>query len=250
MIPGNQTSQQTLAFDTSAIAESLGAVRERVAAATRDVGRDPAEVTLVAVSKTMPIEAIRAAWEAGQRVFGENRVQEAVEKMQIWRERWPNDPISWHLIGHVQTNKTRDVVGRFDLVHSVDSPRLAASLDQRAAAAGVVVPALLEVHLSAEESKFGFAPDELASAVFELRALSGLRIEGLMTIAPLDAPDESARPYFRRLRELRDELRGAFPDLSWHHLSMGMTNDYPAALVEGATLVRIGRAIFGERRRF
>ena len=218
-----------------------------MAAAAARAGRNPDEVTLVAVSKTMPLEAIRAAWLAGQRVFGENRVQEAIEKASLWRERWPGDPISWHLIGHLQTNKVRDVVGAFDLVHSVDSLRLATALDQRARATGAVVPVLLEVHLSGEASKFGIEPDEVLPTVAAMRGLAGLRIGGLMTIAPYGTPGEAARPYFRALRALRDRLRAAAPDSTLSDLSMGMTEDFEVAIEEGATLVRVGRAIFGER---
>jgi len=232
----------------SDVAANLRAVRLRVAEAARRAGRDPGEVGIVAVSKTVDLARIHEAYLAGQRIFGENRVQEAEEKVRAWATAWPSERPSWHLVGHLQTNKAKVAVAIFDLIHSVDSIRLAEALDRHARAVGRVMPCLLEVHLSGEPSKFGLPPAELPEAIARMAPLAGIRIEGLMTIAPLEAAGEAARPYFRRLRELRDELAARFPGISWHHLSMGMTNDFEVAIEEGATLVRIGRAIFGERR--
>lgn len=233
---------------TTRIAQNLEDVRRRVAVAAEAARRDPAEVAIVAVSKTIGLERVRQAFLAGQTLFGENRVQEALRKARDWVATWPGESPSWHMIGHLQSNKAREAVATFDLIHSVDSAALAATLDRHARASGRIVPMLLEVRLSDEPTKHGFAPTALDEAVRALEGLGGVRIEGLMTIAPLDAPGQAARPYFRRLREIRDELAAAFPRLSWRHLSMGMTDDFEVAVEEGATLVRVGRAIFGERR--
>jgi pyridoxal phosphate enzyme (YggS family) len=229
------------------VAANLAAAQRRVAEAASRAGRSPDEVTVVAVSKTIGLSRIHAAYQAGQRVFGENRVQEAEEKVRGWAAAWPGERPSWHLVGHLQTNKAKLAASLFDLVHSVDSVHLAEALDRHGRSAGRVVSCLLEVHLSAELTKSGFAPEALPEAVERVASLSGIRVEGLMTIAPLEAAGEAARPYFRRLRGLRDELAARFPGLTWRHLSMGMTNDFEVAVEEGATLVRIGRAIFGER---
>lgn len=229
------------------VAANLAAVRRRVEKAARRAGRDPGEVGIVAVSKTVDLQRIREAFQAGQRIFGENRVQEAEAKVRGWQSAWPHEKPSWHLVGHLQTNKVKAAIGLFDLIHSVDSVRLAEAIDRHARHARRVVACLLEVNVSGEPSKHGFAPDALPDAVAQLLPLGAVKIEGLMTIAPLEAPGEAARPFFRRLRELRDELASGFPSVSWRHLSMGMTNDFEVAVEEGSTLVRVGRAIFGER---
>jgi pyridoxal phosphate enzyme (YggS family) len=211
---------------------------------------------LVAVTKTVPPEYVVEAYRLGVRHFGENRVEEALDKIPsvhaLLREaHGENGFLSerplWHMIGHLQRRKVRTAVDLFDRIHSVDSVRLAREIDKRGATVGKVIPVLLEVNVSAEPTKYGFAPGQVAAAVVEMLDLPHVRIDGLMTMAPIVAAPEQARPTFRCVRELRDELRRRFPMLTWHHLSMGMTDDFEPAVEEGATLVRIGRAIFGER---
>ena len=235
-------------MDSEQIAQNLEAVRERIATAAGRVGRDPAQVTIVAVTKTFPPAVVRAAAAAGVTDVGENRVQEAGEKRAHLDDlTW----VRWHLVGHLQRNKAGQALGLFDMIHSVDSVELAATLDRRAALRGQgMVPVLLEVNVGEERSKYGFAPREeaLFAAVESLLVLSHLRLHGLMTVAPIVAGPEQARPIFRRLRALREALRARYPEAPWTHLSMGMTDDYPVAVEEGATMVRVGRAIFGTRR--
>jgi hypothetical protein len=228
------------------IASNLGAVHGRIQAAAQRVGRRSGEITLVAVSKTKPMRAILAAYAAGQRDFGENRVEELWEKVKL-AEQLGLTEIRWHLIGSIQSRKTDQAVGPFALVHSVDRVKIAERLSRDAQAAGSVLSVLLEVNVSGEESKHGFSPDELCSAAAHLCRLPGIRIHGLMTMAPLVAEPEETRPIFRGLRALRDRLRLLQPGDFWQQLSMGMTNDFEVAIEEGATLVRIGSAIFGER---
>jgi pyridoxal phosphate enzyme (YggS family) len=242
------------------IAANLARVRERTAAAARRTGRDPDEITLVAVSKTHPAELIQAAVAAGVHDFGENRVVEAGEKIPLVE---PRDSLRWHLIGHLQRNKARRAAALFDLVHSLDSPRLAETLDRHVredAPAGAPVrrlPVLLQVNVAGEAQKEGFdlpgglqngaALERFYGDVERIIALEALEVRGLMTIAPYAAEAEQVRPVFRALRALRDDLARRFPSTSWRELSMGMTNDFEVAIEEGATLVRVGRAIFGER---
>lgn len=257
---------------------NLRSVQDRIAAAARRSGRDPEDVTLVAVTKTVSPERIVAAYELGLRHFGENRVEEAVPKIQMvarllrketrfgaengFLGSAAEEPVTWHMIGHLQRRKVRDAVGPFALIHSVDSVRLASEISKRCAGLAKVMPILLEVNTSGEAAKFGFAMDEVEAAVAEITRLPWIRIEGLMTMAPIVERPEQARPYFRALRELYDRVRDRFasdtPDapasggregggIEWRHLSMGMTDDFEVAVEEGATLVRIGRAIFGER---
>lgn len=229
-------------------------VRARIAVAAERVGRDPADVRLVAVTKTVPAYRVHMAWELGLTDFGENRVQEAVEKIPLVFPEEKSEirnsqfPIRWHMIGHLQRNKVKYVIPLFELIHSVDSVRLAREIDKRAGYADKVVPVLIEVNVAGEASKFGFAPEAVADAVSEIAELPRVRVQGLMTVAPIAGDPEEVRPHFRRLRGLRDRLADQFPDVDWHHLSMGMTDDFEIAVEEGATLVRIGRAIFGERR--
>jgi pyridoxal phosphate enzyme (YggS family) len=228
------------------LTEKLAAVRQRIAVAAQRAGREPAEITLVAVSKTKPIEAIQAAYAAGQRDFGENRVEELWEKVHQAQALGLTD-IRWHLIGTIQSRKTSQAVGPFVLIHSVDRIKIAERLSRDAQAAGCVLSVLLEVNVSGEASKHGFTVDELRQQALDLAALPGLQIRGLMTMAPLVEDPAAARPVFAGLRALRDELRASHPHLAWSELSMGMTNDFEVAIEEGATLVRIGSAIFGER---
>lgn len=236
------------------LAENLHRVQERIANAAARAGRNPNEITLVAVTKTQPIEVILEAHAAGVRHFGENRVEEAAEKIPVVNQsiiQSPNHPITWHLIGHLQSRKAKDAAALFDLIHSIDSVSLAQKLDARAAALGKTIPILLEVNTSGEASKFGFASnarENFFDAVRQILECVHLDVQGLMTIAPIVEKPDDARPYFRALRELHDELRQRFPHRTWHHLSMGMTDDFEAAIAEGATIVRIGRAIFGERK--
>lgn len=217
------------------IAENLAAVQRRVAAACERAGRSPDEVMLVGVSKTQPAEAIAEAWAAGLRDFGENRVQEAAAKVASLAEQGVTP--TWHLVGHLQSNKIGLALGLFGILQSVDSTRLAGMISQRAKHP---VPILLEVNVAGEASKFGFAPDALDRACREIEALPNLDLCGLMTVAPMTGDPEALRPVFGRLRELRDGL-------GLRELSMGMTEDFEVAIEEGATIVRVGRAIFGER---
>ncbi|PWU10689.1 MAG: YggS family pyridoxal phosphate-dependent enzyme [Verrucomicrobia bacterium] len=217
-------------------------IREKIAEAACRAGRRPAEITLVAVSKTQSVEKIREAADAGQRVFGENRVQEALEKGPALPQG-----LSWHLIGHLQTNKIRKALNFFELIHGVDSVHLTQAIDRIAAEMKLCPSILLEVNVSGENSKFGFAPASLRASIEELMALQHVRIEGLMTVAPLNSNPESSRVYFAQLREMRDQLTQR-THLPLPILSMGMSGDYEVAVEEGATLVRVGSALFGERR--
>jgi pyridoxal phosphate enzyme (YggS family) len=227
----------------SAIAGRLAEVRARVAAAAASAGRDPAEVTLVAVTKTVPPALVRAAVAAGQRVFGENRVQEAAAKAAAC-----GPGPAWHLIGHLQRNKARVAAGLFDVVESLDSPALAEELDRRAAELGRRLRVLVQVKLAAEATKSGVAP-EAAPALIELAArLPHLELAGLMAIPPPPQTPEDSRPWFARLRVLRGRWDGELcPRGTLRELSMGMSADFEIAVEEGATLVRVGSALFGAR---
>jgi PLP dependent protein len=244
----------------AALAESLHAVRGRMAAASARAGRPAAETRLVAVTKTVPAERLLAALALGLRVFGENRVQEARDKHARLAQLAEADPqaarlladVRWELIGHLQTNKAARALDLFARVQSVDSLRLAEALSARAEALGRTLPILLEVNIGQEESKSGFAPDapELVAAARAIAALPGLRAEGLMTVAPITERLEQARPFFRALRALRDQLRAEAPlgdEGGWPELSMGMTDDFEVAIEEGATSIRVGRGLFGAR---
>ncbi len=224
----------------SEIKARLDEVRGRIDAAARRAVRDPASIRLVVASKTQPPEAIRAAWNAGARDFGENYVREAISK----RDALPDlHGIRWHLIGHLQTNKAKLAAKTFALIHSLDSARLADALAH--AQSTTRVRALIEVNLAGEKSKTGADPDEVASILDAAR--DKLEIEGLMTIPPQSATPELARPYFAQLRAMREQL-AIQSGLALSELSMGMTEDFEIAIEEGATIVRVGRAIFGERR--
>lgn len=231
---------------TEQIAQNLAVVQRQIADAALRAGRQPGEVTLVAVSKTKPFAAIAAAYQAGQRDFGENRVEELWPKVAEAQAAGLNE-IRWHLIGTIQSRKTDQAVGLLALIHSVERVKIAERISRDAQAAGCVMNILLEVNVSGEASKHGFTLDEVVQTVPHLLTLPGIRIQGLMTMAPLEAEPEATRPVFRALRELRDQLATLYPGSDWHHLSMGMTNDFTVAIEEGATLVRVGSAIFGER---
>jgi hypothetical protein len=222
----------------STIHSRLAEVHRRIEAAARRAGRDPAEVQLVVVTKNRAVEQIREVLACGPYRLGENRVQEALEKIP----QLPPDAI-WHLIGHLQRNKARLAVRHFALIHSLDSDRLAEALQRAAEAEDRTVEALLEVNVSGEESKFGLAPDGVEPLLAAIRrSFDRLRVTGLMTMAPLVSDPEATRPFFRQLRQLRDRLLAQGYDLP--QLSMGMTNDFEVAVEEGATMVRIGTAIF------
>jgi PLP dependent protein len=230
------------------IAANLATVHERVAAACGRAGRSASDVTLVAVSKTVAAERIRAAWTLGLTDFGENRVQEARQKMPLLADIGAR----WHMIGHLQSNKAGQAAEMFAMVQSLDSLETAGILSHRLARAGRSMPVLLEVNTGGEETKSGFRPEggsfeSFFVAAQEIASLPGLDVQGLMTVAPIVEEPDLARPVFRRLRLLRDELRVRFPQRAWQHLSMGMTDDFEVAIEEGATIVRLGRAIFGAR---
>ena len=227
------------------LAARLTAVHERIASAAQNCGRSPDEVSLIAISKTHPASVIRTLIELGATDFGENRVQEAEEKItEIGREH-----VRWHLVGHLQANKARRAVSLFEVIHSLDSLDLARRLDRLCAEEGrEKLPVLIQVDLGHEETKSGIDESELTHMVDGLEPLKRLDLIGLMTLPPFFDETEQSRPFFRRLRELRDELesQGAFGGRKGE-LSMGMTHDFEVAIQEGATMVRIGTAIFGER---
>ncbi|MBI4759143.1 MAG: YggS family pyridoxal phosphate-dependent enzyme [Chloroflexi bacterium] len=232
---------------STAVGKNLAAVRAQIERAALAAGRDVNEIELVAVTKTVPLDRIAAAYQLGLRDFGENRVQEGTEKIAGCAALGLTGA-RWHLVGHLQTNKVKTAVAIFDIIHSIDSVHLAEAVSRRAVAAGRTVPVLLDVNVAGEASKFGFSPGELPAALEQISKMPGLQLEGLMTVAPLARDPEGIRPVFRRLRELRDELRQSCALSHFRHLSMGMTDDYQVAIQEGATIVRLGRAIFGERR--
>ncbi len=227
-----------------ALKANLQRVQERVAAAAQTAGRDPAEVRLIAVTKGVPVDRIREAIACGIREIGENRVQEAQEKQVLLGTVPAGDcpPIAWHLIGHLQRNKAGTAAGLFDCIHSVDSPQLAEALDK---ACERKLDVLIQVNVSGELTKHGCAPEAAPALAQAVSRCSNLRLSGLMTLAPFTEDPEQARPVFRMLRLLRDELQGK--GFSLPHLSMGMSHDFEVAVQEGATMVRIGTAIFGER---
>ncbi len=239
------------------IARNLARVQTRIAEAALRAGRDPAEIVLVAVTKTHPAETVAVAYQAGVRHFGENRVEEGTVKIPAVHAVIPGPRPTWHMVGHVQSRKAQAVVTHFDYVHSVDRLKIARRLSRFAQEADRTLPVLLECNVSGEETKFGFdlqgwERDEARREPFfdvveELLTLPGLVVQGLMTMAPFVADPETVRPVFASLRTLMDALRERFPTHEWRHLSMGMTDDFEVAIEEGATMVRIGRAIFGAR---
>ncbi|HEY66876.1 MAG: YggS family pyridoxal phosphate-dependent enzyme [Chloroflexi bacterium] len=240
------------------IVHNVTRVQERIAEAALRVGRDPAEVTLVAVAKTFPAEAVVAAYQAGVRHFGENRVEEGMTKIPAVHAAISGPRPTWHMVGHVQSRKAKAVVAHFDYVHSVDRLKIARRLSRFAQEAGRTLPVLLECNVSGEETKFGFdlqdwehdepRREAFFAAVEEILALPALSVQGLMTMAPFVTDPETVRPVFASLRGLLDALRSRFPTHKWRHLSMGMTDDFEVAVEEGATMVRIGRALFGARQ--
>jgi pyridoxal phosphate enzyme (YggS family) len=228
------------------VADNLSTVRARIAAAARRSGRDPASITLVAVSKTFGLDAIREAAAAGQRDFGENRVQEALQKIAAPSET----PMRWHLIGHLQSNKARKAAPAFRCIQSVDSLDLLGRLDEAAVerAADDPLDVLVQVDLAGEATKFGATPQDAEQIVETAASLRRVRLGGLMLVPPWNEDPEQTRPWFVQLRQLRDRwLKAGMPAASLQHLSMGMSHDYEAAIEEGATIVRVGTAIFGKR---
>jgi PLP dependent protein len=226
--------------------ERIKNVFRKISSAAIRSGRNPFDVKLVAVTKTVPVERIKAAADLGLRFFGENRVQEAQEKTAFCSAQCSDFNIEWHMIGHLQKNKAKTAVQLFDLIHSLDSPGLAELLNKHAEKAGKIQRVLLEVKLSSEDTKHGVEKENLMSLIEIVSGMKNLKLEGLMTVPPFSENPETVRPYFRNLRYLCDEAEKKGFKLP--ELSMGMTNDYEIAILEGATIVRIGTGIFGERR--
>jgi len=231
------------------IVENVARVRERIAAAAQRAGRNPEEITLMAVSKTFPVGRIREAYAAGLRVFGENRVQEFADKAGSLHDFADAE---WHLIGHLQSNKTAKAAELFGAVDSVDSVRLAEKLNGAAEKAGKTLPILIEINVGGEDAKSGVAPgsQELEQVLLAAPRWGRLNIRGLMTVPPYSEDPEDARPFFRQLREIRGRIASRhLPAVSMEVLSMGMSHDFEVAIEEGSTCVRVGTAIFGERAR-
>jgi pyridoxal phosphate enzyme (YggS family) len=221
------------------LAKNLELVRRLIAESAERAGRDPSGVTIVAVTKTFPVARVRDAIAAGLRLLGENRVQEAIPKI----DEIGTHEATWHLVGHLQSNKVRFIEGRFGMVQSIDSPRLVPALGRRLT---TPLDALIEVNVAAEPQKTGAAVEDLDAIIAAIRSFPLLRLQGLMTVAPLVADPEQVRPVFRMLRVLRDETSQRL-SIALPVLSMGMTDDYPVAVEEGATMLRLGRALFGPR---
>ena len=222
-------------------AENLNSIRQRIAAACARVGRDQHSVMLLAVSKSHPPETLQAAAACGQIFFGENKVQEAKAKIPLCPGK-----LRWHFIGHLQSNKVRDAVELFEMIQGVDSLAIAREISKRAEQAGKTMPILLEVNVAGEGSKFGYAPERLLAELNELNALTKIEIHGLMAIPPYSPVAEKSRPYFQKLRELKGECEKIL-GTPLPHLSMGMSGDFEIAIEEGATIVRVGTALFGAR---
>ena len=225
------------------VAENLEQVRKNIELACRKAGRDPKEVTLISVSKTKPVSMLQEAYDAGSRDFGENKVQEIMDKVP----QLPSD-IRWHMIGHLQRNKVKYIVGKVALIHSVDTYRLAEEINIQAKKRGIIVPILVEVNIAGEETKFGTTAEDAMLLVEEISKLENVRIKGLMTIAPFVENPEDNRLYFRKIKQLSVDITNKNIDnVSMEILSMGMTGDYEVAIEEGATMVRVGTGIFGAR---
>ena len=223
--------------------ENLAKVEENIQAACDRAGRKREEVTLIAVSKTKPVEMLQEAYDLGVRVNGENKAQELASKYEVL----PKD-IHWHMIGHMQRNKVKYIIDKVDLIHSVDSVRLAETIDKEAAKKGIVVNVLLEVNMAKEDTKFGLMPEEVMDFIHEIVRFQHIKVQGLMTIAPFVENPEENRIHFANLRKLSvDIAKEKVDNVNMSILSMGMTNDFEVAIEEGATMVRIGTAIFGER---
>lgn len=228
-------------LDSASIADNLRTTRERLASAAARAGRDPSDITLVAVSKTFPAEAVQAALEAGQLVFGENKVQEGIEKVPVLPKN-----LEWHLIGHLQSNKIRKALPLFQWIETVDSLKRATQIDRIATELDLRPKLLLQVNIGEDEAKSGYSPESVATDLDALAGLSQVAVRGLMTIPPVEESLDQTRRHFARLRELRDQLETR-SGLSLPELSMGMSHDFEIAIEEGATLVRVGSSIFGSR---
>lgn len=225
------------------VTENLKAVEEKIANACARANRDRGEVTLIAVSKTKPIEMIEEAMESGIEVFGENKVQELVKKQEILPKH-----LKWHMIGHLQRNKVKQLIGKVERIHSVDSLRLAEQIQSEYAKQGEIADILIEVNIAREESKFGLMPEETEPVIRQIAGLPNIRVRGLMTIAPFVENPEDNRTHFRNLKKLLVDINEKNIDnINMHELSMGMTGDYEVAIEEGATFVRVGTGIFGNR---
>ena len=223
--------------------ENLSVVEENIKKACEKAGRDRNEVTLIAVSKTKPVEMLEEVYDTGIRNFGENKVQEMCEKMDVL----PKD-IKWHMIGHLQRNKVKYIAGRTELIHSVDTYRLAEEINIQAKKKNIIIPILVEVNIAGEESKFGTSAEAAMLLVEDISKLENVRIKGLMTIAPYVEDAEENRPYFRKIKQLAVDIANKNIDnVSMEILSMGMTGDYMVAIEEGSTMVRVGTGIFGAR---
>jgi len=229
--------------EISSIQSAIEDVSKRIAAACKRVGRNPKEVTLIAVSKTMPVEAIREAMVCGMMEFGENRPQELRDKQAVISE-----PVHWHMIGSLQTNKLKYVIGKTTLIHSVDSVHLASAIEEMSAKKDLITDILLEINIAGEASKHGIAPEETEALVQEIARFSHVKVRGLMTVAPYTEVAEENREYFRKMKQLMVDINSKNIDnVYMDMLSMGMTGDYEIAVEEGATLVRVGTGIFGHR---
>ena len=225
------------------VAENLEQVRKNIELACKEAGRDPKEVTLISVSKTKPVSMLQEAYDAGSRDFGENKVQEIMDKVP----QLPSD-IRWHMIGHLQRNKIKYIIDKVCMIHSIESVRLAEAVSEEAAKRGRVIPVLVEVNMAGEETKFGIRPEETEDFIREICLLPNIQVNGLMTIAPYTENAENNRIYFRNLKKLYVDIKEKNIDnVVMSHLSMGMTGDYEVAIEEGATMVRVGTGIFGER---
>ena len=225
------------------VAENLAQVQKNINESCTKINRDPNEVTLIAVSKTKPVEMLKEAYDAGARVFGENKVQEIVDKY----DQMPSD-VKWHMIGHLQRNKVKYIVDKVAMIHSVDSLRLAETIEKEAAKKAVIVPILIEVNVAQEESKFGLKPEEVLPLIEQIADFSHIQIKGLMTIAPYVDNAEENREIFRELKKLSVDIAAKnINNVTMSVLSMGMTGDYMVAVQEGSTMVRVGTGIFGAR---
>ena len=225
------------------IQTNLNKVEENILAACKKSGRNREDITLIAVSKTKPVSLLNEAYAAGVRDFGENKVQEMCEKHEVM-----DKDIRWHMIGHLQTNKVKYLIGKTALIHSVDSYKLACEIEKQAAKHNCIIDILIEVNIAEEESKFGLAEEEVLQLVKEVSKLPHVRIQGLMTVAPYVVDSEENRPFFRKIKQLSVDIDNQNIDnVSMKILSMGMTGDYMVAIEEGATMVRVGTGIFGER---
>ena len=227
----------------NAVKANLEALRQRISSAALKSNRKPEDIKLIAVTKTIPVDLIEEAIEFGVREFGENRVQEAEAKIRALKPKYPE--VAWHMLGHLQTNKVGQALDIFDIIQTVDSERLAEEISKRA---GKPVPVLIEVNTSGEASKFGIELGKAIGLVRFAASLDKIKVQGLMTVGPLVDDPEAARPSFRQLRELRDKIIALnLPSVEMRFLSMGMTDDFETAIEEGSNMIRIGRALFGER---